>query len=187
MTCCEENNKTRQRLTEHYKTYPKLQIQDIFKFLHQSALGCEHIVFSLEKATEYIKEEYIRGIAANSVFVEELDGDYSRVHLSCMNRGVSSEALGEMLFLSAKKEPEGKSKLKKKLQIAEEMVSEKLLPFNYDEFKEFAQKWEKDGFPAIHHSEVFRENYKPAYRVVSNKYAESISELIKENKNDIKT
>ncbi len=182
MTYCEKSDKTRQRLAEHYKNYPKLQIQDVFKFLHQSALGCEHIVSSLEKATEYIKEEYGRGVAENNIFVEKLDGDYSRVYLSCMDYGVSAEALGEMLFLSAKKEIDGQSKLKKKLNIAEKMITENLLPFNIDEFREAVQKWEKEGFPAIHHSEIFREAYKPAYRVVSDKYAELISDIVKENK-----
>ena len=178
MSCCEKNDKTCQRLTEHYKTYPKLQIQDVFKFLHQSALGCEHLVPSLEKATEYIKEEYNRGITENKIFIEKLDGDYSRVHLSCMDYGVSAQALGEMLFLSAKKEIDGQSKLKQKLKTAEKMITENLLPFNIDEFISAAQKWEKEGFPAIHHSEIFREAYKPTYRVVSDKYAELISDLI---------
>lgn len=172
--------KTRQRLREHYKLYPELQIQDIFKFLHQSALGCEHIVSSLEKATQYIKDEYGRGITENKIFVEKLDGDYSRVHLACMDYGISAEALGEMLFLSAKKEIDGQSKLKQKLKITEKMITENLLPFNIDEFRSAAQKWEQEGFPAIHHSEVFREAYKPAYRVVSDKYAQLISEQIKQ-------
>lgn len=172
--------KTRQRLTEHYKLYPELQMQDIFKFLHQSALGCEHIVSSLEKATQYIKDEYSRGIGENKIFVEKLDGDYSRVHLACIDYGISAEALGEMLFLSAKKEIDGQSKLKEKLKIAEKMIAENLLPFDIGEFRNAVQKWEKEGFPAIHHSEVFREAYKPAYRVVSDKYAQLISEHVKQ-------
>ncbi len=180
MSCYEKDDKTRQRLAEHYKAYPKLQIQDVFKFLHQSALGCEHIVSSLEKATQYIKEEYCRGITEKEFLIEKLDGDYSRVHLSCIDYGVSAEVLGEMLFLSSKKEIDGKSKLKEKLRIAEKMITESELPFNIDEFRNAAQKWEQEGFPAIHHSEIFREAYKPAYRVVSDKYAQQIFNLIKQ-------
>lgn len=180
MNCCEKSDKTRQRLTEHYNTYPKLQIQDVFKFLHQSALGCEHIVSSLEKATENIKEEYGKGIAKNKLFVEKLDGEYIRVHLSCMDYGVSAENLGEMLFLSAKEEIDGQSKLKQKLNIAEKMIAENLLPFNADEFRSAVKKWENEGFPAIHHSEIFREAYKPAYRVISDKYEEPVYEIIKQ-------
>lgn len=164
----------------HYTTYPKLQIQDVFKFLHQSAMGSEHIVSSFEKATQCIKDEYDRGVVKNKIFVEKLDGGYSRVHLSCIDYGVSAQTLGEMLFLSAKKEIDGVSKLKEKLKIAEKMVAENLLPFDIDEFRKEVRKWEKEGFPAIHHSQAFRETYKPAYRVVSDKYAQLISEQIKQ-------
>ena len=45
-------------LERHCQTYPKLQVQDILKFLHQSTFGCEHLVSSLETATEYIEKEY---------------------------------------------------------------------------------------------------------------------------------
>ncbi|MBE6756009.1 MAG: hypothetical protein E7555_06090 [Ruminococcaceae bacterium] len=180
MNCYGKNDKTHQRLMEHYMTYPKLQIQDVFKFLHQSAMGCEHIVSSLEKATQYIKDEYDRGIAESKIFVEKLDGDYSRVYLSCMDYGISAEALGEMLFLSAKKEIDGVSKLKEKLKIAEKMIAENLLPFDMDEFRKEVRKWEKEGFPAIHHSQAFRGAYKPAYRVVCDKYAQMISEQIRQ-------
>ena len=54
----EQSTKTCELLIAHYKAYPNLQIQDVFKFLHQSALGCEHLVSSLEKATGFIAEEY---------------------------------------------------------------------------------------------------------------------------------
>ena len=44
----ERSEKTRALLTKHYQTYPKLQTEDIFKYLFQSAFGCEHFDFMLE-------------------------------------------------------------------------------------------------------------------------------------------
>ena len=44
--------RTRALLIGHYQAYPKLQIQDIFKFLFQSAFGCEHLVSDEEKALQ---------------------------------------------------------------------------------------------------------------------------------------
>ena len=43
-------NTTRERLIAHCRAYPALQIQDLFKYLFQSALGCEHAVSSLSAA-----------------------------------------------------------------------------------------------------------------------------------------
>ena len=34
------------------------------------------------------------------------------------------------------------------------------------------------GYPAIHHSNIFRENYKPAFRVISNRYIPFLEQLI---------
>ena len=48
---------TRARLAAHYAAYPLLQAEDIFKFLYQSALGCEHMVSSLTGAVAYIQAE----------------------------------------------------------------------------------------------------------------------------------
>ena len=42
------NEVTRNLLAEHYKKYPELQLQDIFKYIYQSSFGCEHMVPSLD-------------------------------------------------------------------------------------------------------------------------------------------
>ena len=53
--------KTSERVLDHFRNYPALQIRDIFKYLFQSAFGCEHLVSSPEAAASYINEEYAKG------------------------------------------------------------------------------------------------------------------------------
>lgn len=171
--------KTRLLLTEHFEKYPLLQLRDVFKFLHQSSFGCEHLVSSEEKAVEYIKEEYDNCAEKKKILIEKLDGGYSRVHLSCIGCGLSAEALGKYFTLSAKTEADGEKKLKEKLSAAEELVREGILPFSLKDFEREKDRWEEKGFSPVRHSEIFREAYKPAYRVVSDEYAEIISELIR--------
>ena len=48
---------TRNLLIEHYKKYPDMQIQDIFKFLFQSSFGCEHLIADPSATTDYIRRE----------------------------------------------------------------------------------------------------------------------------------
>lgn len=161
---------TRKLLIMHYRTYPKLQIQDLFKFLYQSAFGCEHFVSSLETVTDYIRKEYATSVAEHQPIVEQLDGAYCRVHLSYLNSGLSANTLGSLFFFSAKKEAGSKSDLLQKLKIAEELICENLLPFQKEDFKEAVKKWEATGYPAVHHSDVFKEAYNPSYRVIANEY-----------------
>lgn len=156
-----------QALLKHFESYPHLEIRDIFKFLYQSAFGCEHLVSSLEKAISYIQEEYDGETEGE---IEYLDGDYCRVPLSYISKGLSPKTFGKLFYLSAKKEEEGKVQLLKKLENTKKLVEEKKLPFNIDEFEEAVKQWESEGYPAIHHSRTFREEYKPKYRLISKNF-----------------
>jgi len=164
-----QNEKTRDLLISHCRAYPRLQIRDIFKFIYQSSFGCEHMVSSSYDVTNYILREY-QDISHGEALAEQLDGRYCRVHLSWLDKGLSAETLGKLFFLSAKKEENGKKVLIEKLDVARELVKERLLPFDADEFEIALNEWEKDDFPSVHHSEEFRSLYSPSYRVISDRF-----------------
>ena len=175
------NKSTKQLIVTHYNTYPKMQIQDVFKFIFQSAFGCEHLVSSEERALAYINAELerIKG-ESYEARIDRLDGDYSRVHLSCINEKLSAEDLAKYFCLSAKVEPEGMHALTEKIKVARELILDGTIPLSLSEFDELHSKWQEAGYPTIHHSEAFREAYKPAYRVVANEYVEKIYQLTKD-------
>ena len=50
--------KTRELLIEHYNKYPLLKTEDIFKYVFQSAFGCEHLASDLGAALAYMEKEY---------------------------------------------------------------------------------------------------------------------------------
>ena len=165
-----ENSKTALCLTEHCRRYPQMQIQDVFKFIYQSSFGCEHMVSSYETVKKYIEEEYSGKKMSSGNEIDALDGDYSRVHLSYINKGLSAETLGKLFFLSAKKETDGTATLKNKLDTAKKLVAENCFSFSVSEFEKEAKKWKAQGYPAVHHSQIFCECYSPSYRVISNKF-----------------
>ena len=166
----ENTNKTRELLIEHYNTYPRLEVADIFKFIFQSAFGCEHLVSSEERALNYIKEELKRVSVDESPRIDKLDGNYSRVYLSCLNDEVTPEVMAKYFCLSAKIEPDGKEKLLEKIAVARELILDGTIALSLSDFDELHERWREAGYPAIHHSETFREAYHPAYRVIANEY-----------------
>ena len=163
-------NITKELIINHYKQYPSLQIQDLFKFLYQSSFGCEHLVSSLEKATNYIKEEYSSMDKSKIYDIEELDGNYSRVPLSYIDKGLSIETFAKLFYLSSKKEENGFVLLENKLNVLLELVKDSLLPFSLDDLETLINKWKENGFHAIHHSNEFRNSYHPSYRLISNDF-----------------
>ncbi len=166
------NDQTRTRLLLHSKDYPHLQAQDVFKYLFQSAFGCEHLVGDGQAALRYIRHEFAAVGEHAPCHVERLDGDYSRVHLGVLRKGLSPETLTKLFCLSAKTEPDGKEKLAQALQVARELVKGSELLRDTATFEKALQEWEALGCPAIHHSQTFRTEYSPAYRVIANRYAD---------------
>lgn len=163
-------NDTRRLLLAHCESYPELRAEDVFKFLYQSAFGCEHLVTNEAAALEYVKKEYATLPAGGEMRVEKLDGGYSRVHLSSIGCGLSPETLARLFCLSARKEADGKAELERKLTVAGEMVRSGELPISAEDYAKKLSRWREAGYPAIRHSQAFRETYAPAYRVIADEF-----------------
>lgn len=162
---------TRARLAAYSCAYPASQPQDVFKYLYQSAFGCEHLVTEGEGVLLRIAEEYATLGQDASPTCLRLDGAYSRVSLGWLKAGLSPKTLASLFCLSAKKEENGEKELKEKLAVAREMAERGEFSFSFSDFSAALQAWEAEGMPALHHSAEFRAAYRPAYRVLSCRYA----------------
>lgn len=171
----DKNKITRQSIIKYFEAYPKSEPTDIFKYIFQSAFGCEHLVSNGSAVEEYIRREYEAVLPTGDRHIDKLDGDYSRVHLSCLGGGLAPETLAKIFCLSAKKEPNGEEELLEKLKIAEKLIESGELPIKKDNFNKKLAEWQASGFPAVHHSDTFRAEYRPAYRVIANKYVEYLN------------
>lgn len=162
---------TEKLLIDHYQTYPELQIKDIFKFLHQSSYGCEHLITNSATVIEYISSEAMEYQYHAAETIEPLDGDFCRVHLDWIKAGLSAKTLGKLFFLSAEPVENGKDMLEEKLIVFTEMVNKGLFPFTPDEVETEIKAWRAAGYPACRHSDSFRNSYFPAYRVIRKDFA----------------
>ena len=161
-------------LRAHCARYPELALQDVFKALYQSAFGCEHLIAGPSAAADYIRAEAARSGDRISELVELLGGDYCRVHLGILQDGLSAETFARLFALSARHEECGREKLEAMLTALQTMADAGELPFSAQETAEAVERWRKDGFPPLHHSEIFRQNYAPAYRVLRRDFARAL-------------
>ena len=144
-------------LRAHCARYPELALQDVFKALYQSAFGCEHLIADPSAAADYIRAEAARSGDRISELVELLGGDYCRVHLGILQDGLSAETFARLFALSARHEECGREKLEAMLTALQTMADAGELPFSAQETAEAVERWRKDGFPPLHHSEIFRQ------------------------------
>ena len=162
---------TKNALLKHCKNYPLLQVQDIFKFIHQSAFGCEHLLTDHQHILQRICTEAEENKSKAQDLIEPLDGDFCRVHLSVLQNGLQAETLAKLFMLSAQPVATAKEELQSKLQILLLLCENRQLPFDANQVQKEIALWRQNGFCACRHSEVFRTAYDPAYRVIKNEYA----------------
>lgn len=161
---------TRELLIENFNKYPQMQIEDVFKFLHQSCYGCGHLLSEFDIAAKYIKDEYDQLSSVKSDLITSLDGEYARVDLGYISKGLDINTLAKLFYISASKNEDGKKKLEQKLETLEKMIEEELLPFDKAQFLQKLELWKSKAYCAIHHSEAYRKEYSPSYRVISDRY-----------------
>ena len=155
---------------EQCERYPEMCAWDLFKLLYQYAFGCEHMVSDEATVCARIKAERETIKVGTPQEIEEL-GAYCRVGLSYLERGLSEETLARAFYLSAVRDENGECKLAEGVEILTELVSSGRLPASKEELSAALYEWKNANFPAVRHSEKYREIYSPSYRVIAKKYA----------------
>ncbi len=158
---------TKDFIKQQALTYPKLRPADVCKALYQSTFGCGHLISDYSAAADYLRKE--AAIAPQTeMLTEQLDGEYTRVYLSYLKRGLSPDTFAKLFALSANEPTQDVAVLEQKLSAVSENVD--LLPFTQAEWEAHLADWRQKGYPACHHSEVYRAHYHPAYRLLHDRY-----------------
>ena len=154
-------------LSEQIKKHPAIRPQDAVKLCYQAAFGAEHLLSDYEAAKRYLYAEFERTVACDGELYERISEDICRVNLAVWKvRGFSAEKLFALFVASAKVREDGETAMKSYLADVEKKVKDGAFGFSFDDWQSFLKKYTDDGMPALHHSDAYRDNEKPAYRIV---------------------
>jgi hypothetical protein len=160
-----------QLLSAHLARYPAMQLDDIYKLLHQAALGPGHAVDNPVAARKRLDQEIEalgKGSAEPMQDIISPDGRLGRVHLrSYLAAGGDADALHRAFVETANSYPPSPDKLAKFCGCLGDLAAADGIPFAREEVLAYFGKIAQAGYPAVHHSEAFRNAYQPAYRVVA--------------------
>jgi hypothetical protein len=160
-------------LLDHAHRYPAWELTDLYKLLHQAAMGAEHALTNESGVREWLVRELAElspdaGIAEPLLDPLSPDGQLVRMHLRpFVCRGLEPEPLLHAFFRTARERTPAPEQLMASAEVAVQLAHEKLLPFDADALTTFFTERQAQGFPAYHHSAAFRQHYQPAYRVVA--------------------
>jgi hypothetical protein len=165
-------------LLDHYLRYPAMTLDDAIKLVQQATMGSEHAVTDRAAADQWLREELMTmGAGPMDQVVDTLGrgGRFARVHLRPWRaRGGSNEAL-VAAFVAAANAPRDSAPLACALDALQRLADDYRLPWSPAEVQSAVTQWQEAGHPAIHHSERFRAEYVPAYRVVA---VDDVEELL---------
>ena len=139
-------------IKNQYDRYPKCETTDLIKFIYQYTLGPNHAIKNYASALANIKAEASNGPS----FMEKISDTYTRFHF---NKDNDLECLCA-IFCASSTQNQNKNELIANLNILKQT-------FNNPLIDEYIAK----GCPTISHSQTFKANYDPHYRLINNKYA----------------
>jgi hypothetical protein len=151
--------------------YPRQEVQDLYKLLHQAALGSEHAVQDTAAARRWMERELATlapGPAEPVVDTLSPDGHLARIHLRpYLAAGGDPEVLLEAFVRTANTYRGSPGRLERYWAEAVRMAAAGDVPFSPGDLEAFFAAQAEAGHPAVHHSAVYEEAYAPAYRVVA--------------------
>lgn len=159
-------------LQEQSQLHPSILPQDIAKLCYQATFGAEHLLLHRNKAFDYFMQEYDNTPANSMPIFEVLCNSYARCNLGAWKQlHLPAEWLFEIFYHTASEKSLGKKELFwNYMNIAETLVMENQFSFSKEEWDNYVSDYKMHDVTAVHHSEQYRKNEQPAYRLIHTKY-----------------
>ena len=156
-----------QILLTHFARYPQMTPQDAVKLLYQSAFGPGHLIADQGYALRRLEQELADTPACDGHLLEDIGGGFARLHLgAAKGQNLPVSAIFDRFSAAATAKNGGKPAFEAGLSLLESLAACGKAPFSPAQLAEYLSAYRREGCPMVSHSEVYRQHYHPAYRVV---------------------
>ncbi len=166
------SNELAELIAAHLARHPTLQLRDVYKLLYQGVLGPEHLVSSPERFAAFLEQEYESVQAQEDQLLWEPvrpDGRLGRINLRPFKaRGGNLVDLVRACLVAAQERWGTPDELRATWALFVQQCREgRWERFPGAAAESFTVWLEGERYPAVHHSEEYREGERPAYRICS--------------------
>lgn len=158
-----------QLLGGHFARHPSMELPDVYKLLHQAALGPAHAIAGDDAVARLLTEIAALGPGPEEPLVDVIspDGRLARIDLRAYAKAaLDPERLARAFAETAATYPASPDKLAKFCGCLGDLADAGGLPFPRAEVEAYMNAQRDAGWPAVHHSAAYRSACAPAYRVV---------------------
>jgi len=153
-------------LKKHFERYPLMQPQDAVKLCYQSEFGGGHMIPDRERALVRLQEEIRETEQTGGGLLENIGG-YDRLYLRAIEKsGLRAETVNGLFCYTAARACGTTEGFEEKLGVLLRLAQEGNVPFSAEALSDYLSGYRAEGCPAVSHTQAYRENYGPAYRLV---------------------
>lgn len=150
----------------HPDQYPLMEPADAVKLIYQNEFGCGHMITDPSICLSYLHQEYHEAKKAPiAVRWEPIGNGFARIYLSSLTE-TELEALGQAFLHTGATHHGSLAQFLHKLDVLRDLTTQGQLPFDLAALDAYLIPYAQSNYPAVSHSESYRNTYHPAYRVV---------------------
>jgi len=167
---------TRLKLIQlHLSWYPLMQLRDAYKLIYQGAMGSEHMLVTQQEYEHLLTAEFEHMLPDPHLrLLEPIRPDRSLFRLNLRSYKAHNHQI-ELLIPSLIRT--SKYVIGTKTDLLEAWADFACLcersevgTFHITDIQHFSRWLEQEDYPAVNHSEVYRREYQPAYRLIAGRF-----------------
>ena len=159
-------------ISQHLLWYPAMEARDIYKLIFQGVMGSEHLISSPQAFINYLAEEFESlPTDPSGRLLEPIRPDSSLLRINLRPykaRELQTDVLVPALLETARSFKGDRSQIQATwMDFVGACEHGSISGFDVSQLHQFTSWVEGLDFPAVHHSEAYEREYKPAYRLIS--------------------
>ena len=161
-------NNIRDILLKEYEKYPHMELVDYVKLIFQHVNGGNHLLKDVNKAKQYLLEEYQEVEAKDDIpLYEDIGNNIVRINLSPFKyQGLDINLLFELFVSSANIFDKNIEGMEEAFETLRMLIKDCVLPFLEKELDEYLSWYRNEDYPLVSHSETYKQYYNPHYRII---------------------
>lgn len=159
-------------LVLHADRYPRMMPQDAVKLVYQHTFGGGHLIADASRARARLNDELAALYAdGTQPLTEPIGNGLVRVSLAAWKaQGRPKDALFDAFLASSECVAGTRDQLLERIGTLRAATADGLLPFSPRALEDYLAPYLASGCPMVSHSEAYRAAYRPAYRVVAERF-----------------
>jgi hypothetical protein len=159
-------------IDRHIRERPSIQAEDIYKLLYQSCMGLGHLLSDPKEAFGRLVREIneCRLDIVDDPLTEDITLQHPLVRVNLrpfFQLGLDPNLLFDAMLLTEKTFSPSRSSLVEAWNIYLHLESAQKFPGIRNKLEIFARWIDQADFPVQHHSQIYRDEYHPSYRIVA--------------------